>query len=52
MGNGQRIGYVRVSTVEQNVSRQLEGETLDRIFEDKVSGKNTDRPQLQAMLDL
>jgi DNA invertase Pin-like site-specific DNA recombinase len=51
MANGQRIGYVRVSTVEQNASRQLEGENLDRIFEDKVSGKNTDRPQLQAMLE-
>jgi len=51
MANGQRIGYVRVSTVEQNASRQLEGHTLDRVFEDKVSGKNTDRPQLKAMLE-
>jgi DNA invertase Pin-like site-specific DNA recombinase len=51
MANGQRIGYVRVSTVEQNASRQLEGHTLDRVFEDKVSGKNIDRPQLKAMLE-
>jgi DNA invertase Pin-like site-specific DNA recombinase len=51
MANGQKIGYVRVSTVEQNASRQLEGQTLDRVFEDKVSGKNTDRPQLKAMLE-
>lgn len=51
MANGQRIGYVRVSTVEQNASRQLDGQTLDRVFEDTVSGKSTDRPQLQAMLE-
>lgn len=51
MANGQRVGYIRVSTVEQNTSRQLEGEKLDRTFEDKVSGKSVDRPQLQAMLD-
>ena len=29
--NGQRIGYVRVSTVDQNESRQLEGQVLDRV---------------------
>ncbi len=51
MENGQRVGYIRVSTVEQNTSRQLEGENLDRTFEDKVSGKSVDRPQLQAMLN-
>jgi len=47
---GQRIGYVRVSSVDQNTVRQLEGEQLDQIFEDKASGKDTNRPQLQAML--
>lgn len=51
MTNGQRIGYIRVSTVEQNASRQLDGQTLDRVFEDKISGKSTHRPQLQAMLE-
>jgi DNA invertase Pin-like site-specific DNA recombinase len=51
MATGQRIGYIRVSTVDQNTNRQLEGEKLDRVFEDKVSGKSTDRPQLQAMLE-
>ena len=47
---GQRIGYRRVSTLDQSTARQLEGETLDRVFEDKLSGKDTNRPQLQAML--
>jgi DNA invertase Pin-like site-specific DNA recombinase len=47
---GQRIGYVRVSTFDQNVDRQLEGLTLNKIFTDKASGKDVDRPQLEAML--
>lgn len=47
---GQRVGYVRVSSVDQNTARQLDGELLDRIFTDKASGKSTDRPQLDAML--
>ncbi len=48
------IAYVRVSTVEQNEARQIEGlekHDIDKWFTEKVSGKNTDRPQLQAMLD-
>lgn len=44
------IGYVRVSTVQQNTDRQQLGK-VDRIFEDKVSGKDLNRPQLMAMLD-
>ncbi|WP_295069717.1 recombinase family protein [Ruminococcus sp.] len=49
------IGYARVSSMEQNEARQLhsfEGytEKIKKIFIDKLSGKNTDRPQLQAML--
>src|SRR6266516_5508687 len=48
---GQRIGYVRVSSLGQNTDRQLEGVLLDRIFTDKVSGKDTDRPKLQEMLE-
>jgi DNA invertase Pin-like site-specific DNA recombinase len=47
---GQRIGYVRVSTVEQNTSRQLDGIHLDRTFTDKASGSSTDRPQLSEAL--
>lgn len=48
---GQRIGYVRVSTLDQNTERQLEGVSLDKVFTDKASGKDTDRPQLQAALE-
>lgn len=48
------IAYVRVSTVEQNEARQLEGlkrYNIDKWFTEKVSAKNTNRPQLNAMLD-
>jgi len=47
---GQRIGYIRVSTTDQNTDRQLEGIQLDRTFTDKASGKDVQRPQLEAML--
>lgn len=47
---GQRIGYVRVSSFDQNPERQLEEVRLDRVFTDKVSGKDTQRPQLEALL--
>ena len=47
---GQKVGYVRVSSEGQNTARQLDGLKLDRTFEDKVSGKSLDRPQLEAML--
>jgi DNA invertase Pin-like site-specific DNA recombinase len=47
---GQRIGYVRVSSFDQNPERQLEGITLDRLFQDAASGKDTGRPELEAML--
>ena len=51
MGSQARVGYVRVSTLDQRTDRQLDGLQLDRIFEDKVSGKNMrDRPQLEEML--
>lgn len=45
------IGYRRVSTILQNTERQLDGVTVDKMFEDKLSGKDTNRPQLQAMLE-
>lgn len=48
--NGQDVGYIRVSTVDQNSARQLAGVKLDRVFEDKASGKNMDRPQLDLCL--
>jgi len=44
------IGYVRVSSADQNTARQLDGIDLDEVFTDKVSGATTDRPELQAML--
>ena len=42
---GQRIGYVLVSTLDQNEKRQLEGQVLDRVFTDKASGRDTARPE-------
>lgn len=50
MAAGQRIGYVRVSTFEQNTDRQLDGIELDESFIDRASGKDTARPQLEALL--
>ncbi len=49
---GQRVGYVRVSSLDQNENRQLEGLELDRTFLDKASGKDVHRPQLTTMLTL
>lgn len=54
MGTDAKVGYIRVSTVEQNEARQREmlaKHKLDKIFEEKTSGKTADRPQLQAMID-
>jgi DNA invertase Pin-like site-specific DNA recombinase len=48
--SGQRIGYIRVSTIDQHVERQLEGIPLDRTFIDKASGKDTKQPQLDLMM--
>ena len=47
---GQKIGYIRVSTVDQNTDRQLAYIELDKVFEEKVSAKTADRPELQQML--
>ena len=47
---GHRIGYVRVSTVDQNAARQLEELDVERTFTDKASGKDVKRPQLETML--
>lgn len=47
---GQRIGYVRVSTLDQSTARQLDRVQLDRVFEDKASGKDTTRPELENMI--
>lgn len=44
-----RIGYIRVSTAQQNTSRQLDGIDLDKVFTDKQSGSTKDREQLNAL---
>ena len=49
-----KIGYARVSTIEQHEERQmqeLEQHGCEKIFLDKLSGKNTERPQLRLMID-
>lgn len=50
-----RVGYIRVSTVEQHEDRQVKDLTengkVTKVFMDKLSGKDTNRPQLKAMLD-
>jgi DNA invertase Pin-like site-specific DNA recombinase len=53
MTKGQLVGYIRVSTEAQNTARQNEAFAtlnLDKVFTDKASGKDTERPQLQAAL--
>ncbi len=45
-----RFNYIRVSTAEQNTARQLAGVPCDRTYEEHVSGKDTNRPELKAML--
>ena len=47
---GQRIGYIRVSSFDQNPQRQLEQVQVDRLFTDKASGKDTQRPELERLL--
>lgn len=49
--NGQRVGYLRVSSVDQNTARQLDGTPLDKIYVDKASGKDTQRPRLNELLE-
>ena len=47
-----KVGYIRVSSVDQNTARQLDGIELDKVFEEKLSGKNIkDRPELQECLN-
>lgn len=48
-----KIGYIRVSTVEQNLDRQIAlmaSVKVDKLFEDKASGKSLDRPGLEALM--
>lgn len=49
-----KVGYVRISTKEQNTARQdllMRELEVERVFTDKVSGKNQERPELQRMMD-
>ena len=48
-----KIGYVRASTTDQNTARQevlMESLGVDQVYIDRVSGKNTDRPELRRMM--
>jgi DNA invertase Pin-like site-specific DNA recombinase len=49
--SGQRIDYIRVSTVDQNTERQLDGIELDKTFTDKASGKDAKRPLIASTRD-
>lgn len=51
MAVGTLIGYIRVSSVDQNPERQLEGIKVDKKFIDHVSGKSIKRPQLEKLLE-
>lgn len=52
--NGKNIAYKRCSSIDQNIERQteiLKKYNIDKSFEEKVSGKDTNRPELKAMLE-
>ena len=49
-----KVGYIRISTKEQNTARQdelMERLGVEKVYTDRMSGKNTDRPELQKMMD-
>ena len=48
--SGKIIGYVRVSTFDQNPERQLEGIPVDRLFTDQASGKDLKRPAFEELM--
>lgn len=48
---GHRIGYIRVSSYDQSLERQLDGIHVDKVFEDKASGKDKKRPGLDALTE-
>jgi DNA invertase Pin-like site-specific DNA recombinase len=45
-----RVGYIRVSSVDQNTVRQLDGVEVERVFIDKASGKDAARPKLEELI--
>ena len=49
-----KVGYVRISTKEQNTARQdelMKKLEVEKVYTDRMSGKNTERPELQKMID-
>ena len=50
-GNGHNVGYVRVSSVQQNLDRQLDGIDLDKVFTEKASAKDAKRPVLKECIE-
>ena len=48
--NGHRIGYVWVSSLDQNPERQLDEVMVDRVLTDKASGKDVHRPELERLI--
>ena len=49
-----KVGYVRISTKEQNTARQdelMKKLEVEKVYTDRMSGKNTDRPELHKMMD-
>ena len=49
-----KVGYVRISTREQNTARQdvlMKDLGVEKVYTDKISGKNTERPELHKMMD-
>ena len=49
-----KVGYVRISTKEQNTARQdelMKGLEVEKVYTDRMSGKNKERPELQKMMD-
>ena len=47
---GHEVGYVRVSSVDQNLDRQLDGIALEKVFTEKASAKDAERPQLRECI--
>lgn len=47
----QCVGYIRVSSEDQNIDRQLDGILVDKLFIDKMTGSSRQRPQLQALME-
>lgn len=48
---GAQVGYIRVSSLDQNTARQLEDVALDKTFTEKASAKDSNRPELRACLE-